>query len=161
MAEKRTSVFENSLIWFGAGVSLAEILTGTYFAPLGFAKGTLAILIGHVIGCTMLFLSGLIGGKLRQSSMETVKRSFGQRGGQVGGVVGALGLVPGGQRRAHPLQGIVHALGIAALEQRGGGGQRGRHAQRPHQDQRLAVQPRHALGACGAAFVVTHRRPPC
>ena len=70
MAEKRTSVFENSLIWFGAGVSLAEILTGTYFAPLGFAKGTLAILIGHVIGCTMLFLSGLIGGKLRQSREE-------------------------------------------------------------------------------------------
>ena len=32
MNEKRTSIFENGLIWFGAGVSLAEILTGTYFA---------------------------------------------------------------------------------------------------------------------------------
>ncbi len=93
MAEKRTSVFENSLIWFGAGVSLAEILTGTYFAPLGFAKGTLAILIGHVIGCTMLFLSGLIGGKLRQSSMETVKRSFGQRGGMLFALLNILQLV--------------------------------------------------------------------
>ena len=29
MKEKRTSIFENGLIWFGAGVSLAEILTGT------------------------------------------------------------------------------------------------------------------------------------
>ena len=29
MNEKRTSVFSNGLIWFGAGVSLAEILTGT------------------------------------------------------------------------------------------------------------------------------------
>ena len=38
MTEKRTSIFENGLIWFGAGVSLAEILTGTYFAPLGFQK---------------------------------------------------------------------------------------------------------------------------
>ncbi len=38
MNEKRTSVFSNGLIWFGAGVSLAEILTGTYFAPLGFGK---------------------------------------------------------------------------------------------------------------------------
>ena len=38
MNEKRTSIFENGLIWFGAGVSLAEILTGTYFAPLGFGK---------------------------------------------------------------------------------------------------------------------------
>ena len=39
--KKQTSVFENSLIWFGAGVSIAEILTGTYFAPLGFEKGIL------------------------------------------------------------------------------------------------------------------------
>ncbi len=31
-------MFSNGLIWFGAGVSLAEILTGTYFAPLGFGK---------------------------------------------------------------------------------------------------------------------------
>ena len=43
MTEKRTSIFENGLIWFGAGVSLAEILTGTYFASLGFGKGLLAL----------------------------------------------------------------------------------------------------------------------
>ena len=46
--KKQTSVFENSLIWFGAGVSIAEILTGTYFAPLGFEKGILAVIIGHI-----------------------------------------------------------------------------------------------------------------
>ena len=44
MNEKRTSVFSNGLIWFGAGVSLAEILTGTYFAPLGFGRAMAAIL---------------------------------------------------------------------------------------------------------------------
>ncbi len=80
MEEKRTSVFENGLIWFGAAVSIAEILTGTYFAPLGFAKGLAAILIGHVIGCVMLFLAGLIGGKVRKSAMETAKMSFGNKG---------------------------------------------------------------------------------
>ena len=37
--EKRTSLFENGLIWFGAGVSIAEILTGTYFAALDLAEG--------------------------------------------------------------------------------------------------------------------------
>ena len=58
---KKTSVFQNSLIWFGAGVSIAEILTGTYFAPLGMAKGFAAILLGHLIGCTMMFFAGLIG----------------------------------------------------------------------------------------------------
>ena len=80
MTEKRTSIFENGLIWFGAGVSLAEIITGTYFAPLGFGKGLLAIIIGHVIGCVLLFLAGVIGGKTQRSSMETVKMSFGQKG---------------------------------------------------------------------------------
>ncbi len=80
MTEKKTSLFENGLIWFGAAVSLAEILTGTYFAPLGFTKGFLAILIGHLIGCTLLFLSGVIGGKMKKSAMETVKSSFGNKG---------------------------------------------------------------------------------
>lgn len=79
MEEKQTSVFENGLIWFGAGVSIAEILTGTYFAPLGFGKGVLAIVIGHIIGCALLFLAGLIGSKARRSAMETVKMSFGQK----------------------------------------------------------------------------------
>ena len=78
--EKGTSVSANSLIWFGAGVSIAEILTGTYLAPLGFGKGLAAIVLGHVIGCALLFMAGLIGGYTRRSSMETVKMSFGQKG---------------------------------------------------------------------------------
>lgn len=80
MKECRTGLFENGLIWFGAGVSIAEILTGTYLAPLGFQKGIAAILLGHLIGCVLLFLAGVIGGKVRQSAMETVKMSFGQKG---------------------------------------------------------------------------------
>ncbi|BAK98769.1 putative cytosine permease [Oscillibacter valericigenes Sjm18-20] len=78
---KKTSVFQNGLIWFGAGVSIAEILTGTYFAPLGFGKGLAAILLGHLIGCTLLYLAGLIGAKTGLSAMETVKLSFGRKGG--------------------------------------------------------------------------------
>ncbi len=93
MSEKRTSVFENSLIWFGAGVSLAEILTGTSFASLGFSKGILAIIVGHIIGCTMLFLSGVIGGKTRRSAMETVKMSFGEKGGMFFALMNVLQLV--------------------------------------------------------------------
>lgn len=81
MAKRGTSLIENGLIWFGAGVSIAEILTGTYFAPLGFTKGIAAILVGHAIGCALLFLAGLIGAKARKSAMETVKMSFGQKGG--------------------------------------------------------------------------------
>ena len=63
MEENKTSVLSNGLIWFGAGVSMSEILTGTYFAPLGMKTGLLAILIGHVIGCILLFLAGYLGAK--------------------------------------------------------------------------------------------------
>lgn len=93
MGQKRTSVYENGLIWFGAGVSIAEIITGTYFAPLGFGKGLLAVIIGHIIGCAMLFLAGLIGGRTRKSAMETVKMSFGSKGGIFFSLLNVLQLV--------------------------------------------------------------------
>lgn len=93
MEEKRTSIFENGMIWFGAGVSIAEILTGTYLAPLGFGRGLAAIIVGHIIGCLMLFLAGVIGGKARKSAMETVKMSFGQKGSLLFSVLNVLQLV--------------------------------------------------------------------
>ena len=90
---KKTSVFSNALIWFGAGVSIAEILTGTYFAPLGMAKGFLAIVVGHVIGCSMMLLAGLIGGYTGRSAMETVKMSFGRKGSLLFAALNVLQLV--------------------------------------------------------------------
>lgn len=77
---KDKEVRRNAMIWFCAGVSMAEILTGTYFAPLGFAKGLAAILLGHLIGGVLFFMAGLIGAKTGKSAMETVKMSFGNKG---------------------------------------------------------------------------------
>lgn len=77
---KDKEVRRNAMIWFCAGVSMAEILTGTYFAPLGFAKGLAAILLGHLIGGVLFFMAGLIGAKTGKSAMETVKMSFGKKG---------------------------------------------------------------------------------
>ena len=93
MNEKKTSVFSNGLIWFGAGVSIAEIITGTYFAPLGFAKSMLAIIIGHLIGGLMMFAAGIIGAKKEKSAMETVKMSFGKKGGLLFALLNILQLV--------------------------------------------------------------------
>lgn len=93
MEEERTSLFENGLIWFGAAVSIAEILTGASLAPLGFEKGLLAIVFGHFIGCILLFLAGLIGAKTRKSAMETVKMSFGQKGSLLFSLLNILQLV--------------------------------------------------------------------
>lgn len=93
MNGQKTSTFNNALIWFGAGVSIAEIITGTYFATLGFSRGLAAILIGHLIGCGMLFFAGLIGGRTGKSAMETVKGSFGQTGGLLFSALNVLQLV--------------------------------------------------------------------
>ena len=76
MEENKTSVLSNGLIWFGAGVSMSEILTWTYFAPLGIKTGLFAILIGHIIGGILLFLAGYLGAKTRNNAMETVAFSF-------------------------------------------------------------------------------------
>ena len=93
MEKRYTSVFENGLIWFGAAVSIAEILTGTYFAPLGFSTGLWAILLGHMIGSAMLFLAGLIGGKVRKSAMESAKMSFGSKGALLFSVLNVIQLL--------------------------------------------------------------------
>ncbi|MBD7894350.1 putative hydroxymethylpyrimidine transporter CytX [Limosilactobacillus sp. Sa3CUN2] len=91
--QHRTSLFENGMIWCGAGISIAEILTGTYLAPLGMTKGIIAIILGHLIGCSLLFLSGVIGGQLRISAMESVKLSFGQIGALFFALLNVLQLV--------------------------------------------------------------------
>ena len=81
--ERKTSVFSNGLLWFGAGISIAEILTGMLLAPLGFAKAFAAIILGHLIGGTVMYLAGLIGGRTGGSAMETVRISFGTQGAKL------------------------------------------------------------------------------
>ena len=93
LEQTKTSVFSNGLIWFGAAVSIAEILTGTLVAPLGFGIGLLAIVIGHIIGCVVLYFAGLIGANTQKSAMETVKMSFGQKGSLLFSSLNVLQLV--------------------------------------------------------------------
>ena len=91
--KKGIGILSNSVIWFGAGVSIAEILTGTYFAPLGFAKGSLAILIGHLIGCCLLFFAGYIGALSKKSAMNSTAISFGKIGAKIFALFNVIQLV--------------------------------------------------------------------
>lgn len=93
MMQRRTTLTENGLIWCGAGISIAEILTGTYLAPLGLWRGLVVILVGHLIGCLLLFLSGVIGGQRRLSAMNAAKLSFGRDGSRFFAVLNVLQLV--------------------------------------------------------------------
>ena len=91
--EKKTSIYENSLIWFGAGVSIAEILTGTYYASMDFKSAILAIVIGHIAGFILMSLAGLIGARTGLSAMEATKLSFGKLGGIFFAILNFLQLV--------------------------------------------------------------------
>ncbi|MBR0381318.1 MAG: putative hydroxymethylpyrimidine transporter CytX [Eubacterium sp.] len=110
MEKKKTSLFDNGLIWFGAGVSIAEILTGTFLAPLGMQKGLLAILAGHVIGGIFFFLCGLISGTTGDSAMEAAGRFYGKKGGLLFSVLNVLQLA--GWTAIMIYDGSVSAAGI-------------------------------------------------
>lgn len=77
---QQVSTFSQILLWFGAAVSIAEIMTGALLAPLGLVQGIWAIIIGHVIGGAILFPAGLIGAKTGLSAAESVRISFGKYG---------------------------------------------------------------------------------
>lgn len=81
--DKKTALTGHCLIWFGAAVSIAEIMTGTLFAPLGFWRALVAIVIGHLLGCLLLYYSGVISAVAGKSAMEAVKTTFGPNGGRV------------------------------------------------------------------------------
>lgn len=89
----KSSLFNHGLIWFGAALSIAEIKTGTSFASLGFLRGLTAIIVGHLLGGILLFLSGYIGGLCRKSSMESTKISFGSIGSKFFAILNIVQLV--------------------------------------------------------------------
>lgn len=90
--EKRTTT-ANALIWFGAGVSIAEIYTGTLMAPLGMWRGMLAVIVGHAIGGFIMYLAALIGGLSQRGAMESVELSFGKQGAKFFAALNVLQLV--------------------------------------------------------------------
>ena len=81
------------LVWFGAAVSLAEILTGTFFAPLGWERGLVAILIGHIIGCVLFWLVAHVSAETGQTAMQVAGRSFGSIGSKLFSVANVVQLV--------------------------------------------------------------------
>jgi putative hydroxymethylpyrimidine transporter CytX len=80
-------------LWFGAAVSIAEIFAGGILAPLGFASGISAILLGHLIGIVLLILCGIIGSRERISAIESTRISFGSYGVYIFSILNVLQLV--------------------------------------------------------------------
>lgn len=80
-------------LWFGAAISLAEILAGTYFASLGLERGILAIVVGHVIGGILFGAMAYIGAKTKRRAMDSVKISFGTKGSLIFSVANIVQLI--------------------------------------------------------------------
>jgi purine-cytosine permease-like protein len=59
--ERNLSGMDFFLLWAGVAISLAEIWAGGLLAPMGFRMALAAIVLGHVIGNTLMALGGVIG----------------------------------------------------------------------------------------------------
>jgi putative hydroxymethylpyrimidine transporter CytX len=80
-------------LWFGASVSVAEILTGGLLAPLGFKTGVIIILLGHLIGTGIFMLGGIIGTKERIPAITSTNISFGTYGTYLFSILNVLQLI--------------------------------------------------------------------
>lgn len=82
------------LLWMGAAISIAEIVTGTLIAPLGWKNGLLAILIGHIIGCFVFLLpAGYLSAQQNRTAIQATKTVFGQQGVLLFSLLNALQLL--------------------------------------------------------------------
>jgi len=80
-------------LWFGASISIAEIMTGGLLAPLGFKNGLIAILLGHLLGTGILVLGGIIGTEERLPSIMSTRISFGLYGSYLFSIFNVLQLI--------------------------------------------------------------------
>ncbi|MDI3310462.1 MAG: putative hydroxymethylpyrimidine transporter CytX, partial [Thermoanaerobacterium sp.] len=90
MKIKNSTLF---LIWAGAAISIAEVFTGSYFAPLGLTKGILSILLGHIIGTLFFALGGLMSFRVKKPAIESTKGVLGEKGMVFIGLLNVLQLV--------------------------------------------------------------------
>jgi putative hydroxymethylpyrimidine transporter CytX len=91
--ENNLTGFDFAALWFGAAVSIAEIMTGGLLAPLGFKKGLIVILAGHAIGTFILVLGGIIGKEQGIPSIMSTRISFGTYGSYIFSVLNILQLI--------------------------------------------------------------------
>lgn len=80
-------------LWFGAAVSVAEILAGGFLADLGLVRGLWALVLGHAVGVPLLVLAGLIGFNERLPAIMSTRISFGRQGSYLISAINILQLI--------------------------------------------------------------------
>ena len=93
MNENKLSFWDFAFLWCGAAISIAEILTGGSIAPLGFKKGLVAIILGHLIGTSIFVFGGIIGTREDVPAITSTRISFGLYGTYLFSILNVLQLV--------------------------------------------------------------------
>lgn len=92
-SNKQLSSITLMLLWFGASVSIAEILTGGILAPMGFSAAMGGIIIGHIIGAVILALGAIIGAQSKLPAIKSTQISFGAYGAKLFAFLNILQLI--------------------------------------------------------------------
>jgi nucleobase:cation symporter-1, NCS1 family len=86
---ERTMGFGNTImVWLAANMVVTTLLTGTLFVPgIPYLRAILIIVLGTLLGVTVLSLVGCIGTRTGLPTMVLSRGAFGVRGGKVPGVL--------------------------------------------------------------------------
>lgn len=91
--EKGLTFLDFTLLWCGAAISIAEILTGGLLADIGFKQGLLAIVLGHIIGTTIFIFAGIIGTRENVPAITSTRISFGLYGSYLFSILNVIQLI--------------------------------------------------------------------
>lgn len=91
--QKNMTMTSFFFLWFGAAISIAEIMTGGLLTPLGFSNGLMIIFLGHAIGTTILVLGGVIGSREGLPAISSTRISFGLYGTYLFSILNVLQLI--------------------------------------------------------------------
>lgn len=81
-AERTMSLGRTAMLWLAANMVVTTLLTGTLFVPgVAYTTALLMILIGTLVGGSVLILVGRIGTRTGLPTMVLTRGSFGRRGG--------------------------------------------------------------------------------
>jgi NCS1 family nucleobase:cation symporter-1 len=81
-SERSMSLGRTAMVWLAANMVVTTLLTGTLFVPgIPYRRALLVIVLGTVVGGSVLVLVGNIGTRTGLPTMVLTRGSFGRRGG--------------------------------------------------------------------------------
>ena len=91
---RRLGLWDFFVLWGDLGIGLLVLAAGSLLVPgLSLGQAFLAILVGSVVGCTLLALAGIIGSQTGAPTMVCLRPFLGLRGSYLPTVVNVLQLI--------------------------------------------------------------------